>query len=434
VVPEHAPSANVAAPARPDQAAEQPLDVLLLDAQNRQALACLRAYARAGLRVGALACVSDAAGAPSFRSRWCALQAVAPDFATNADAYVDALVEFLREHPTRVLLPGHDGSIEALRPRRAEIERLTALPLASEAALEVAVSKARTLALAESLGIATPRSVLVRGLADVEAALATVGVPAVIKPVRSWVERDGVGTRLTSEPVRTADDARRSLAYMLSMGGSAIIQQWLPGRREAVSLFYAADRLWARFAQASHREFPVLGGVSVLSESIPLLPDITDAAERLVRAIGLEGCSMVEFRRDAAGAPVLMEINPRIGGSVRLAIECGVNFPLLVYAWATGAPLAAVAQAERYRIGRRLRWLSGDIWNLKCAFDSQGQPDVPPRSQAVATFFADFIVRPATLDFVDPGDMLPALVEMREVVGRHLLGRLGRLRLRAPGA
>jgi predicted ATP-grasp superfamily ATP-dependent carboligase len=431
VIPEHALSdgAQAAAPETGRTTPAPPLDVLLLDAQNRQALACLRAFARASMRVGAVACAADAAGAPSFRSRWCALQAVAPDFAADANAYVDAVLALLREHPTRMLLPGHDGSIEALRPRRAEIERLTALPLPSEAALDVAVSKARTLTLADALGIATPRSVLVNDLADVPAALRAVGLPAVVKPVQSWVERDGVGTRISSEPVLTEDDARGSLAYMLAVGGSAIIQQWLPGRREAVSIFYAAERMWARFAQASHREFPVLGGVSVLSESIPLLPDITNAAERLVRAINLEGCSMVEFRRDAAGTPVLMEINPRIGGSVRLAIECGVNFPLLVYAWATGEPLRTV---EGYRTGRRLRWLGGDIWNLKCAFDSQGQPDVPPRGKALATFFADFVLRPATLDFVDPRDMLPAIVEMRETVGRHMLGRLGRLRRLVP--
>jgi predicted ATP-grasp superfamily ATP-dependent carboligase len=419
-----AAGARTSAPAAPRSTRAPSLDVLLLDAQNRQALACLRAYARAGLRVGAVACTAEAAGAPSLRSRWCALQSVVPDFSADANAYLDAVLDLLREHPARVLLPGHDGSIEALRSRRAELEQLTALPLPAEAALDVAVSKARTLALAECLGIATPRGVQVNDLADVPAALREVGVPAVVKPVQSWVERGGVGTRITSEPALTEDDARRSLDYMLAVGGSAIIQQWLPGRREAVSIFYAANRVWARFAQASHREFPVLGGVSVLSESIPLLPEITEAAEQLVRAIDLEGCSMVEFRRDAAGHPTLMEINPRIGGSVRLAIECGVNFPLLVYAWATGAPLSAV---EGYRVGRRLRWLSGDIWNLKCAFDSQGHPDVPPRGKALATFFSDFVLRPATLDFVDPQDMLPALVEMRETVGRHMLGRLRRL-------
>jgi predicted ATP-grasp superfamily ATP-dependent carboligase len=405
----------------------QPLDVLVLDAQTRQALACTRAYAHAGMRVGAVACASEAGGAPTFHSRWCSLSAVVPNLADDPNAYVDGLLALLREHPARVLLPAYDGSIEAIRPRRAEIERLAVLPLATNAALDIAVSKERTLAVAEELGIATPRSVLVKDLSDVPAALREAGVPAVVKPVQSWVERDGVGTRITSEAVLTVDEAQRSLAYMLSVGGHAVIQQWLPGRREAVTLFYARERMWARFAQASHREFPALGGVSVLCESIPLLPDITDAAERLVRAIQLEGCSMVEFRRDAEGRPVLMEINPRIGGSVGLAIASGVNFPHLVYAWARGESMHEVAS---YRTGRRLRWLGGDVWNLKCVFDSQGRPDIPPRGRAVATFLSDFILRPSALDFVEVGDMMPAVVELRETVLRHAIGRLRRL---APG-
>lgn len=405
----------------------QPLDILVLDAQTRQALACTRTFAHAGRRVGTVACASEAAGAPTFRSRWCSLSAVVPDLTEDPDAYVDGVLALLREHPARVLLPAYDGSIEAIRARRADIEQLTALPLASNAALDIAVSKARTLEVAEQLGIAAPRSVLVTNLAEVPAALREVGVPAVVKPVQSWVERDGVGTRITSEAVLTVDEAQRSLAYMLSVGGHAVIQQWLPGRREAVTLFYAGERMWARFAQASHREFPALGGVSVLCESIPLLPDITDASERLVRAIHLEGCSMVEFRRDAEGRPVLMEINPRIGGSVGLAIASGVNFPDLVYAWATGEPLHEVT---RYRTGRRLRWLGGDVWNLKCVFDSQGRPDIPPRGRAVATFLSDFILRPSALDFVEVGDMMPAVVEMRETVFRHAIGRVRRL---APG-
>jgi predicted ATP-grasp superfamily ATP-dependent carboligase len=397
------------------------LDVLILDAQYRQALTCMRVFSRAGLRVGTVACQSDAEGAPAFRSRWCRLRAVVPDVADDADAYVDTLLKVLETCPAQMVLPCHDGSIEAIRARRADLERHTAIPLGSEAALDIAVSKVRTLAVAQELGIAVPRSVLVTDTADVAAAIREVGCPAVVKPVQSWVERDGVGTRVTSEAVLTADEARASLNYMLSVGAHAVIQQWLPGRREAVSVMYARGTMWARFAQASHREFPALGGVSVLCESIPLLPDITDAAERLIRAIDLEGCSMVEFRRDAEGRPVLMEINPRIGGSVALAVSSGVNFPLLLRDWALGNPLVEV---PAYQVGRRLRWLGGDIWNLKCAFDSQGRPDIPPRGRAVATFLSDFILRPSALEFVELSDMRPALVEMYHTVMRPFAGRI----------
>src|SRR5262249_41675697 len=141
---------------------------------------------------------------------------------------------------------------------------------------------------------------------------------AVIKPVQSWVASGGTGTRWSTYAVRSVDEAKECLDDLFSAGGEALVQELLPGRREAVSLFYAYGRFWARLAQASHRDWPVLGGVSVLCETIPLLPDITTSAERLVRAMDLEGCSMVEFRRDRYGHPSLMEVNPRLGGSVAL--------------------------------------------------------------------------------------------------------------------
>src|SRR5262249_16295174 len=141
--------------------AAQQVDVLLLDAECRQTLASMRSYARAGLRVGAVACESDAWWAPSLKSRACSMRAAVPSYTSQPDAFVDRLLDLIDATQAQMLLPAHDGSIEALRARRTEVERRIALPLGSEAALDIAVSKARTLALATELGIAIPRSVRV---------------------------------------------------------------------------------------------------------------------------------------------------------------------------------------------------------------------------------------------------------------------------------
>ena len=408
------------------------IDVLTLDAQTRQTVTCLRELSHLGLGVGAVACESDAGVAPGLRSRWSRMQAVVPDLAIDASRYTDALLALLDQYPARMILPGHDGTIEAIRAQRAEFERKVIVPLASEAALDVAVSKARTLALGTTLGIAVPRSVAVEHIDDVAAAMREIGGPVVIKPVVSWVESDGVGVRLTSAAVRTVDEAKYALSYFLSSGGSAVFQQWLPGRREAVTMLYAQGHVRARFAQASHREYPVLGGVSTFSESIPLTQDIARPAEELIRAMNLEGCSMVEFRRDSEGRPALMEINPRMGGSVALPVACGMNFPQLVYAWASGAPISDVSG---YRVGRRLRWLSGDIQHLKCVFKSPYAIDTPPRSRAAVQFFADFALRPSAIDFLDPLDMGPAIMDMRQIVVDPGLKKLRTLlHVRAPKA
>jgi len=415
-------------PVRPDVALRrQNLDVLLLDAEHRQSLAALRAYSRAGLRVGAAACESESWWAPSLNSRFCRLAATVPDLGEDADAFTSAVLDLLDRYPTRMVLPAYDGTIEALRHRRAEIERRTALPLASERALDIAVNKTRTLAVAGLAGLRVPRSIHINNLGDLAPALREVGFPAVVKPHESWVERDGKGVRLSPNVVQTLDEAKAVYAHVISEGGRALIQQFLPGRREAVTMFYANDEVWARLAQISYREWPVLGGASVLCETIPLLPDITSDAERLVRAIDLEGCSMVEFRRDRDGHPVLMEVNPRVGGSVALAIAAGVNFPQLMYDWKVNSRLTRV---DSYRVGNRLHWLAGDIWNLKCAFEMQGHPDIPSRKTALAKFVCDFARPGNTLDGVEISDMRPALSELYKMLVQHGTRRVMKLMTR----
>jgi predicted ATP-grasp superfamily ATP-dependent carboligase len=359
-----------------------------------------------------------------LQSRFCDFGSSLPDLGDDAAAYVAGVLRMLDEHPARLLLPAYDGTIQALRLRRHEIEQRTALPLASEAALDIAISKSRTLAIGAELGLNVPRSIAIVDQRDLAPALEHVGLPAVLKPLESWVEREGKGVRLSPNVVRSVDEAQDEFEHVLELGGRALIQPFLPGKREAVTVLYADGRVWARMAQRSYREWPVLGGASVLCETIPPLQDITSDAERLVRAIDLEGCSMVEFRRDHEGRPVLMEVNPRMGGSLALAIAAGVNFPWLLYDWKVNGRLSRVGD---YRVGRRLRWLAGDVWNLKCTFEMQGHPDIPPPLTATTTFLRDFVRPGNTLDGVELGDMRPVVAELNKMLFRHGARRVRKL-------
>jgi predicted ATP-grasp superfamily ATP-dependent carboligase len=347
-----------------------------------------------------------------------------PDFDADTSGYVDAVLDMVARTGAAMVVPAHDGSIEVLRHRRNEFESC-ALPLASDAALDIALSKERTLALAGDLGIDVPESVAVSGSEEAFEAVNKTGLPAVLKPETPWVVDDqGRGTRLISDMITTAEEASYRLEAMLDAGASsALLQPWLPGRREAVSLFRADGRIWARFAQVSHREWPVLGGATALCESIPLAPDITDTSELLVEAMDLDGCSMVEFRRDREGRPVLMEVNARMGSSVGLAVRAGVDFPSLLHAWARGHELRPITG---YRVGERMRWLVGELWYLNAAFRRWSGPDVPTPARAVTNVLADLVVRPSRLDPSSVTDPRPVLAELNHTVRSHALPRFRR--------
>jgi predicted ATP-grasp superfamily ATP-dependent carboligase len=191
----------------------------------------------------------------------------------------------------------------------------------------------------------------------------------------------------------------------VAAGGGVVLQEWIRGSRESVSLLWSDGRARARFAQVAQRMFPPLGGSSVVRESIPLPRDLTAYAERLVGAMNFEGYAEVEFRRDASGRGVLMEINPRLSASVELAVRAGVDFPRLLYAAANGEHSA---EPSAYRTGLRMRWLGGDIRWLRATLAGRGRPEVDAPWRAVVTFAADFL-RPARYDYIAPGDLRPAV-------------------------
>ena len=136
------------------------------------------------------------------------------------------LLELLELYPARMILPAHDGSIEALRLRRAEIERLTTLPLASEAALDIAISKPRTLEVAEEVGLAIPRSLPCddarRGARRLSRVWPADGAQA--RPVLGG-ERDRRDAASVNA-VLTEEDAEREARYILESGGQAVAQEF----------------------------------------------------------------------------------------------------------------------------------------------------------------------------------------------------------------
>ncbi len=381
-------------------------DALILDAMLRQSLVAVRSLGRRGMHIAALEMTRQQRKplyVPTFSSRWCKRSYIAPDYGQHTEPYITYLRQLLEHAGAKVLFASSDGTLAVLRKHRAEIERYTRLALAKEPALEAATNKDQTLKIAERLGIGVPKGVMVTSVSEVTEAIHDIGLPAVIKPIETWSWHEQRGVRLICELVTTADEARKAVEKVTQYGGTILFQQFLTGRREAVSLLYAQGEIAARFAQLAKRTQPPLGGTSVLRQSIAVPMDIGIQSELLVREIELEGYAEVEFRRDQAGKPYLMEINPRLSASVEVAVRSGVDFPYLLYQWALGEP---VTHVDGYQTGLWMRYLSGDIVSMVEALVERGRPDVMSPAQTVLDFCASFFIR-VGYDYVDWWDLAP---------------------------
>jgi predicted ATP-grasp superfamily ATP-dependent carboligase len=387
-------------------------DILILDANCKQALTSARSLGRAGLRVA----IGESVGQyrfgqepPAFRSRYCARSVGLPGYMGDSAAYLAALIAFVRDHRVRVVLPTGDEGVVQLAPHRERFAELgCTLAVASDAALDIANDKSRTLEIAAKLGIDYPKSVLVNDVADLRAAEAQFGYPYVVKPTISWSSE--TADRVSPVEVINETEAREAASRFLATGCQVLAQQWASGRREGVTLLMADGKVLAICAAVAHRTTPLLGGVSVMRESIAVPEDIRDASVGLATAIGLDGPSEVEWRRDKSGRPLLMEINARLAGTLENANKSGVDFPLLIWKWATGGPIQPVLS---YRTGVRTRWLSGDLRWLRSNLSGAGRPDTVSAPRAVGTFLSEF-ARTRHYDYIDRHDMRPALAELRQ--------------------
>ncbi len=375
-------------------------DVLVLDGMLRQSLATVRSLGSRGLRVAVL---GSSERLPAFSSRWCQQAFVCP-VSEGDEGYISYLEELLECIKARVLITSSNATVPLIHRYREQLERRVRIALPEQPALTIAINKERTLEVARQLGIPAPHGVSVRTVSEVEAALREIGLPAVIKPAESWTWSKQKGVPLLSKVVTTLEEAQHYAEEMEGLEAVMLFQQFIPGVRESVSFIYADGQIYACYAQ---RHSHIVGGQSSLRKSIAVPSDIGDYAERLVREIDLEGCSEVEFRRDNAGNPYLMEVNPRLWASTELAVRSGVDFPYLLYQWASGEKIDMV---KSYPVGGQLRYLRGDISYVMKALASPWQRDKPEAIspfKVVLEFCLSFFV-PMRYDYVDWKDLRPA--------------------------
>jgi hypothetical protein len=245
-------------------------NALVTDGHLRQSLATVRSLGRRGLTVAALSASREV---PVFWSRWCDCGFVC-HAGESTHAYLAYLEELLEDSRPPVLIPTHDGTIALLRQYRSRLERYTHIALADEPAMSVAVNKEQTIAAAVRVGVRVPPSLTVNAISDLPHAVQELGLPAVVKPSESWLQRRNEGIWKGPQLVTTTDEARRAVAEIIGLGGVALCQPLLTGRREAVSFLYANGEIHARFAQWAKRTIPPLGGTSVLRQSIAVPSDM----------------------------------------------------------------------------------------------------------------------------------------------------------------
>ena len=240
--------------------------------------------------------------------------------------------------------------------------------------------------LASELNIDIPRSYTINKYEDLDTSIINLHYPVVIKPARSRVSINNTWEFTSVTYANDKDDLDHQLSKYNNNIYPILIQERIVGPGLGIFMCYENGKPIASFSHKRLREKPPSGGVSVLRESIPLDPIAYQFSEQLLTSLQWQGVAMVEFKVDKRdGRPKLMEINGRFWGSLQLAIDSGVNFPLLL---ANIIESKSVQPVSDYKIGIKSRWLWGDIDTLLLRlFKSQQlHPEVESKTKYLFNF------------------------------------------------
>jgi predicted ATP-grasp superfamily ATP-dependent carboligase len=328
--------------------------VLIVDAGERSAVTAAESLVRAGYRVGT---ASSQLPAPASWSRFSERRfglpnprAVPAEFASRVAAIADA-------GGYLTVLPCSEGSLWAISGNREPFEGgAVDLGLPDPATVTTCTEKSELIKQALRAGLSAPETAVCRDKAEALAAAERFGFPAVVKPRRTVFEAGEETRHLASALVGNSDALEAALS---EAGLPCLIQRRERGPVVSVGGVFAAGRVLAIAPSRYLRTWPAEAGPVSFSESIEAPEQLLGSVARLLELLKWEGIFELEAIEREPGDYAVLDFNPRIYGSMALAVKAGAPLAAVWCDWLLKGRTADL----RARPGVYYRWEDADLRN-----------------------------------------------------------------------
>lgn len=299
------------------------MKILLLDAANQNTLAIVRHMGRAGHEIHL---VGYQHRSLAFYSKYVFKKYIFADPRKDAEAYIISILDLLSKESFGMIMPVGFKSYQICSKNRDAIRKYTRLIITSDENISLAVSKQRTYDYASQIGIPVPATYRVKDAEEIKDLPLTY--PVVIKsPFESGKNVVEYANSLEEVVIKFQ---RMCKSEHLSAPDNPLLQEYVVGDGYGFFAIYKEGKCMRFFMHHRIREYPVTGGASVCAESF-YDDELKSIGMKLLNNLKWDGVAMVEFKKDNQdGKYKLMEINPKLWGSLELAITSGINFPELL--------------------------------------------------------------------------------------------------------
>lgn len=256
-----------------------------------------------------------------------------------------------------LVIPLNDFVAIMLSQHKEELKPYVDIAVNDWETFQYASDKLKTMKVCMENNIPCPRTYLSETPEDLENM--DLQGPICIKPRTGY---SAVGFR----KIDNSNELEAVVKASIEKYGPVLIQEYIP----QTDLQYKAEIFIDRHGEMKSccifskvRWYPIDGGSSTLNMTVHR-PDIQESCAKLLKAIGWRGYADIDLIQDPRdNVAKIMEINPRITGSVKICFACGVNFSKQIVQDHLGLRITPFMD---YAEGKYLRYLHTDLlWFVK---------------------------------------------------------------------
>ena len=259
--------------------------------------------------------------------------------AANDPSFTESVLQAAKQNNIRIIMPLVTAELPHLAAAKTRFLNEGIIIMVSDpASLEIAVNKTKLYEFLQWRGIAVPEFRVVENVEQFNNAIKELGFPG--KPVcfKPSLSNGSRGFRILSNDLNesellfrhkpnnvfiTAGDALRILSS--ASFPELLVAEYLPGDEYSIDI--VADKGDSLIIVPRVRK-KMLSGISVEGEFIKD-DQIIDYCRNIIRELQLDGNIGIQVKGSSAGQPLILEINPRVQGTISSALGAGVNLPLV---------------------------------------------------------------------------------------------------------
>lgn len=274
------------------------------------------------------------------------------------------MLEIAQKEAIDVILPLSSMELLAFAAARRNFEAIgTRVTVSDYEALRIANDKGQLYDFLNAQGMAcAPEHRSVEGLTDFVKAVYDLGYPQFPVVVKPRIAGGSRGFRILDAQAETLENflnrkpeavstTLEALCRILESANpfpALVVMEYLPGKEYSVDLL--ADRGEPLIVIPRSRD-RIKQGISVRG-TVERNEELIELSSQVCRALGLSFNLNMQFRYDANNVPKLIEINPRLAGTVIMCVGAGVNLPYLGVKLALAEPLPEIQVRWNTRMAR----------------------------------------------------------------------------------